>query len=98
MIEMLISTEKVKQLYEQAQDYKSDIREDYNATYELTDPFFKLSDSSSKQKFQKRKIDSVVLTSQRFLVNYIMSSLFSRSGSWAMLKTNPLAYKEFTGA
>lgn len=94
---MLINVEKVKQLYQQAQDYKTDIKEDYNATYELTDPFFKINDSGKREKNQKRKIDSTVLVSIRFLTNYIMTSLFSRSGTWAVLRTNPLAYKEFTG-
>lgn len=94
----LVTQEKLKQLYSQAQDYKSDIRESYNETFKLTDPFFEIKDSGKKEKNERRKIDSTILTSQRFLCNFIMTSLFSRSGSWAMLKTNPTAYKEITEA
>ncbi|WP_278538669.1 portal protein [Fusobacterium varium] len=94
----LVTQEKLKQLYSQAQDYKGDIRESYNETFELTDPFFKIADSGKKESLERRKIDSTVLVSQRFLCNFIMTSLFSRSGSWAMLKTNPTAYKEINKA
>ncbi|WP_462335331.1 portal protein [Fusobacterium varium] len=94
----LVTQEKLKQLYSQAQDYKGDIRESYNETFKLTDPFFEIKDSGKKEKNERRKIDSTILTSQRFLCNFIMTSLFSRSGSWAMLKTNPTAYKEITEA
>lgn len=90
----LVTQEKLKQLFQQAQDYKSDIRESYNETFKLTDPFFEIKDSGKREKTERRKIDSTILTSQRFLCNFIMTSLFSRSGSWAMLKTNPVAYKE----
>lgn len=94
----LVTQDKLKQLFQQAQDYKSDIRESYNETFKLTDPFFEIKDSGKKEKNERRKIDSTILTSQRFLCNFIMTSLFSRSGSWAMLKTNPTAYKEITEA
>lgn len=92
----LVTQDKLKQLFQQAQDYKSDIKESYNETFKLTDPFFEIKDSGKREKLERRKIDSVILTSQRFLCNFIMTSIFSRSGSWAMLKTNPVAYKEMT--
>lgn len=94
---MELSIENIKALYEQAKSYKSDILSSYNETFEYTDAFFKINDSSSKSKLEKRKIDSVILTSQRFLCNFIMTSLFSRGGSWATLKVNPVAYKELLG-
>ena len=91
---MLISVEKLKSLYEQAQNYKQDVRESLNKTYELTDPFFKITDSGKIEKLEKRKIDSTILVSTRFLVNFIMTSMFSRSGTWAMLKVNKALYSE----
>lgn len=95
---MELSIEIIKALYDQAKSYKSDILSSYNETFEYTDAFFKINDASSKSKLEKRKIDSVILTSQRFLCNFIMTSLFSRGGSWAILKVNPVAYKELLGA
>lgn len=94
---MELSIEVIKALYDQAKSYKSDILSSYNETFEYTDAFFKINDASSKSKLEKRKIDSVILTSQRFLCNFIMTSLFSRGGSWAILKVNPVAYKELLG-
>lgn len=95
---MELTIEIIKALYDQAKSYKSDILSSYNETFEYTDAFFKINDASSKSKLEKRKIDSVILTSQRFLCNFIMTSLFSRGGSWAILKVNPIAYKELLGA
>lgn len=94
---MELTIEIIKALYDQAKSYKSDILSSYNETFEYTDAFFKINDASSKSKLEKRKIDSVILTSQRFLCNFIMTSLFSRGGSWAILKVNPIAYKELLG-
>lgn len=94
---MELTIEIIKALYDQAKSYKSDILSSYNETFEYTDAFFKINDASSKSKLEKRKIDSVILTSQRFLCNFIMTSLFSRGGSWAILKVNQVAYKELLG-
>lgn len=94
---MLISVEKLKQLYSQAQEYKADIRDSLNETYKFTDPFFEIKDSGKKEKSERRKVDSTTLVSIRFLVNFIMTSMFSRSGTWAMLKVNKAAYSEIFG-
>lgn len=91
---MLITVEKLKQLYSQAEEYKGEIRESYNETYEYTDPFFKIRDSGKREKNERRAVDSTVLVSVRFLVNFIMTSMFSRSGTWAMLVVNKAAYSE----
>lgn len=88
----MINPEKLRQLFELAKNYKDDIKSLYNKTYELTDPLFKISDSGKREKHTKRKIDSTILTSMRFLNNFIMSSLFSRNGTWGVLEINPLAY------
>lgn len=91
---MLITVEKLKQLYSQAGEYKSEVRESYNDTYEYTDPFFKIRDSGKREKNERRKVDSTTLVSIRFLVNFIMTSMFPRSGTWAMLVVNKAAYGE----
>lgn len=91
---MLINTDKVKELFRQAQEYKADIRDSYNNTYKFTDPFFEIKDNGKKEKLERRKIDSTTLVSIRFLVNFIMTSLFSRSGTWALLKINSGIYSE----
>lgn len=88
----MISADKLRQLYSLAKDYKEDIKSMYNDTYEYTDPLFKIYDTGKKEKYAKRKIDSTISTSIRFLNNFIMSSLFSRSGTWGVLEVNPLAY------
>ena len=91
---MLVSIEKLKTLYEQAQNYKNDVRDSLNKTYQYTDPFFEIKDSGKKEKSGKRKIDSTILVSIRFLTNFIMTSMFSRSGTWAMLRVNKAIYSE----
>lgn len=91
---MLISVEKLKQLFSQAEEYKGEIRDKYNDAYEYTNAFFKIKDSGKREKNEMRKVDSVTLVSIRFLVNFIMTSMFSRSGSWAMLAVNKAAYHE----
>lgn len=91
---MLITTEKLKTLYQQAQEYKNDVRDSLNKTYQYTDPFFEIKDSGKKEKSEKRKIDSTILVSIRFLTNFIMTSMFSRSGTWAMLRVNKAIYSE----
>lgn len=94
---MLISVKKLKTLYQQAQEYKGDVRDSLNETYKYTDPFFEIKDSGKKEKLERRKVDSTTLVSIRFLVNFIMTSMFSRSGTWAMLKVNKAAYSEIFG-
>lgn len=91
---MLIPVEKLKQLYQLAGDYKGEIRESYNETYKYTDPFFQIKDSGKREKNEKRKVDSTITVSTRFLVNFIMTSMFPRSGTWAMLEVNKAAYAE----
>ena len=46
----LVTQDKLKQLFQQAQDYKSDIKESYNETFKLTDPFFEIKDSGKREK------------------------------------------------
>ena len=82
------SKEKLTYYFEEAKTYKDDIKGDYNETFELTDTSFTIKDDASRQKSVSRKVDSVVLESQRFLSNFIMISVFPKSQKWAELKSN----------
>lgn len=82
------SKEKLTYYFEEAKTYKDDIKGDYNETFGLTDTSFTIKDDVSRQKSVSRKVDSVVLESQRFLSNFIMISVFPKSQKWAELKSN----------
>lgn len=83
-----IKKEKLLFYFEKAKQYKDDIKGDYNETYALTDVSFEIKDDTSRQKATMRGVDSTVLDSQRFLSSFIMSSVFSKTGRWATLKSN----------
>ena len=85
---MNITREKLLYYFEEAKKYKDDIKSDYNEVFELTDTTFSIKDDNTKPKTETRKIDSSVLEGVRFLTNYIMSSVFSKTESWARLKSN----------
>lgn len=85
---MEISREKMLWYYEEAKKYKDDIKSDYNEIYDLTDTSFSIKDDSSRGKTTTRKVDSSILEGQSFMTNYIMSSVFSKTESWAKLKSN----------
>lgn len=85
---MNVTKDKVIYYFEEAKKYKEDIKADYNETFELTDVSFVISDGDKKEKTFTRKVDSVILDSQRFLCNFIMSTVFSKTGRWATLKSN----------
>lgn len=82
------SKEKLTYYFEEAKTYKDDIKGDYNETFGLTDTSFTIKDDVSRRKSVSRKVDSVVLESQRFLSNFIMISVFPKSQKWAELKSN----------
>lgn len=84
----MITREKLIYYFEEAKKYKDDIKSDYNEVFELTDISFTIKDGTNKQKTNSRKVDSSILEGQSFLTNYIMSSVFSKTESWAKLKSN----------
>ncbi len=82
------SKEKLIYYFEEAKNYKEDIKPDYNEVFELTDVSFKIRDETQKQKITTRKVESTVLECLRFLSNFIMTSVFSKTECWARLKSN----------
>lgn len=79
---------KLVYYFEEAKLYKEEIKSDYNEVFELTDINFKIRDETTRQKFTTRKVDSTVLECIRFLSNFIMTSVFSKTECWARLKSN----------
>ncbi len=94
---MEVTREKLKYYFETAKKYKEDIKSSYNETFEFTDPTFAISDSDSETKSSDRNINSTILKSQNFLCNFIMSSVFSKSGTWATIKVNKELIKGESG-
>lgn len=91
-----ITREKLEYYFDNAKNYKEDIRGLYNEVYEYTDVNFSIKDSGTVEKQSKRGVESVILKSQNFLCNFIMSSIFSKSGRWATVKVNQEALKQLT--
>lgn len=91
-----ITREKLEYYFDNAKKYKEDIRGVYNEVYEYTDVNFSIKDSGTVEKQSKRGVESVILKSQNFLCNFIMSSIFSKSGRWATVKVNQEALKQLT--
>lgn len=91
-----ITREKLEYYFDNAKKYKEDIRGLYNEVYEYTDVNFSIKDSGTVEKQSKRGVESVILKSQNFLCNFIMSSIFSKSGRWATVKVNQEALKQLT--
>ena len=91
-----ITREKLEYYFDNAKKYKEDIRGVYNEVYEYTDVNFSIKDSGVVEKQNKRGVESVILKSQNFLCNFIMSSIFSKSGRWATVKVNQEALKQLT--
>ena len=81
---------------EEAKKYKEEIKNDYNEVFELTDINFKIRDETTRQKLTTRKVDSTVLECIRFLSNFIMTSVFSKTECWARLKSNIDVIKNIT--
>lgn len=94
---MLAKKEKIESLFKLAKQYKDDIKSSYNDVYKYTDPYFSIKDSGKREKSEKRNIDSTIITSRRFLVNFIMTSLFSRNSTWGVLQIDPLTYSKVNG-
>lgn len=92
-----ITREKLEYYFDNAKNYKEDIRGLYNEVYEYTDVNFSIKDSGTVEKQSKRGVESVILKSQNFLCNFIMSSIFSKSGRWATVKVNQEAFKKLSG-
>ena len=92
-----ITREKLEYYFDNAKKYKEDIRGLYNEVYEYTDVNFSIKDSGTVEKQSKRGVESVILKSQNFLCNFIMSSIFSKSGRWATVKVNQEAFKKLSG-
>ena len=92
-----ITREKLEYYFDNAKKYKEDIRGVYNEVYEYTDINFSIKDSGTVEKQSKRGVESVILKSQNFLCNFIMSSIFSKSGRWATVKVNQEAFKKLSG-
>lgn len=92
-----ITREKLEYYFDNAKKYKEDIRGLYNEVYEYTDVNFSIKDSGTVEKQSKRGVESVILKSQNFLCNFIMSSVFSKSGRWATVKVNQEAFKKLSG-
>lgn len=93
-----IEKEKVSYYFEEAKKYKEAIKGSYNQTFEYTDPSFTIVDSDSKANTISRDVDSVILKSTNFLCNFIMTSVFSKSGNWATIKVSENTIKNITGA
>jgi len=91
-----ITREKLEYYFDNAKKYKEDIRTIYNEVYEYTDVNFSIKDSGTIEKQSNRGVESVILKSENFLSNFIMSSIFSKSGRWATVKVNQKALKELT--
>lgn len=91
-----ITREKLEYYFDNAKNYKEDIRGLYNEVYDYTDVNFSIKDSGTVEKQSKRGVESVILKSQNFLCNFIMSSIFSKSGRWATVKVNQEALKQLT--
>lgn len=91
-----ITREKLEYYFDNAKKYKEDIRGVYNEVYDYTDVNFSIKDSGTVEKQSKRGVESVILKSQNFLCNFIMSSIFSKSGRWATVKVNQEALKQLT--
>nr|DAR10460.1 MAG TPA: head to tail connecting protein [Caudoviricetes sp.] len=91
-----ITREKLEYYFDNAKKYKEDIRGLYNEVYEYTDVNFSIKDSGTVEKQSKRGVESVILKSQNFLCNFIMSSVFSKSGRWATVKVNQEVLKQLT--
>ena len=91
-----ITREKLEYYFDNAKKYKEDIRGVYNEVYDYTDVNFSIKDSGTVEKQSKRGVESVILKSQNFLCNFIMSSIFSKSGRWATVKVNQKALKDLT--
>lgn len=92
-----ITREKLEYYFDNAKKYKEDIRGIYNEVYDYTDINFSIKDSGTVEKQSKRGVESVILKSQNFLCNFIMSSIFSKSGRWATVKVNQEAFKKLSG-
>ncbi|MBR8748704.1 hypothetical protein IX317_000363 [Fusobacterium sp. DD29] len=92
-----ITVDKIKYYFEVAKKYKDDIKSSYNETYRYTDVNFTISDAETQQNTPARDIDSTILKSQKFLCNFIMSSVFSKTGSWATIKVNENLLKKIVG-
>lgn len=90
--------EKIAYYYELAKKYKEDIRNSYNETFEHTDTNFKINDQDTEEKLAIREIDSVILSSQNFLCNFIMSSVFSKIGAWAVVKIDKQLLEKTVGS
>nr|DAV08144.1 MAG TPA: head to tail connecting protein [Caudoviricetes sp.] len=91
-----ITREKLEYYFDNAKKYKEDIRGVYNEVYEYTDVNFSIKDSGTIEKQSNRGVESVILKSENFLCNFIMSSIFSKSGRWATVKVNQKFLKEVT--
>ena len=92
-----ITREKLEYYFDNAKKYKEDIRGIYNEVYDYTDINFSIKDSGTVEKQSKRGVESVILKSQNFLCNFIMSSIFSKPGRWATVKVNQEAFKKLSG-
>ena len=92
-----ITREKLEYYFDNAKKYKEDIRGVYNEVYEYTDVNFSIKDSGTIEKQSNRGVESVILKSENFLCNFIMSSIFSKSGRWATVKVNQEALKKVSG-
>ena len=91
-----MTREKLEYYFDNAKKYKEDIRGVYNEVYDYTDINFSIKDSGTVEKQSKRGVESTILKSQNFLCNFIMSSIFSKSGRWATVKVNQEALKQLT--
>ena len=87
---------KLVYYFEEAKKYKEEIKNDYNEVFELTDINFKIRDETTRQRLTTRKVDSTVLECIRFLSNFIMTSVFSKTECWARLKSNIDVIKNIT--
>ena len=87
---------KLVYYFEEAKKYKEEIKDDYNEVFELTDINFKIRDETTRQRLTTRKVDSTVLECIRFLSNFIMTSVFSKTECWARLKSNIDVIKNIT--
>lgn len=93
----MVSKEKLVYLFAIAKAYKEDIQSSYNETFEYTDSNFKIEDKTERKTRAMRNVDSTILKSTSFLCNFLMSSIFSKTGKWATIKVNQKLFQDKIG-
>lgn len=86
------SLEKIRYLFKVAKNYKDDIVIDLNECFELSDSYFKITDTLVKKSKTFRTIDHSIISSRKFLTNFTMANVFNKNNIWAKMQINPQIY------